>query len=192
MVTWSAMLVIQVAALAFFLAPLFEELRDLDLDDPDTTGPGFGASQSLASIPLNVCGLVSSGALIVLAIWSYNGSKAMEATGHRTERSAGWAAAGWFIPIVSLWFPYQAVRDLVPVGHPMRPRVGWWWACWLLSGLTAFAPAVGSWFSLGAGLLAALLPITLAVAGGMLGHRIAVAAGEGFDELARKVGTWSG
>jgi hypothetical protein len=116
----------------------------------------------------------------------------MEATGHRTTHTAGWTAAGWFVPIINFWYPYQAVRDLVPVDHRVRRRVGWWWACWLLASFTVIAPLAAAWFSLGAGLLTALVPILLATAGGLLGRQIASAAGEGFDELARKVGTWSG
>lgn len=51
-------------------------------------------------------------------------------------RSEVWVWLGWVIPIVSFWFPYQVVRDIVrgslgPDG-PRRVTVGWWWAAWVL------------------------------------------------------------
>jgi hypothetical protein len=163
------------------VAPLLEDLRSNGWDDPDSS---FGNGPMLASIPLNLVSVASPVALIVLAIWTYNATKALHATGRRTTHTAGWAAAGWFVPIISLWYPYQAVRDLVPPDHPARRLVGWWWACWLASGVATMVPVVAAWFSLGAALLAAVVPVALAVAGGLLGRRIAAAAGDGFDRLA--------
>jgi hypothetical protein len=188
MVAWAAVVITQALALPFVLAPLFEEIRSIDLNESD---PDLGTGPTLASIPLNLVSLVSMVALIVLAIWTYNGTQAMVATGHRTTHSTGWAAAGWFVPIISLWYPYQAVRDLVPVDHPARRRVGWWWTCWLLTGFATIGPMVAAWFSLGAAMLAAIVPITLAVLAAALGRQVAGAAGDGFDELARKTATWA-
>jgi hypothetical protein len=54
------------------------------------------------------------------------------------RRRFGWLWAGWIVPIVNLWFPYQGVRDtylasvqsrtFVPFGWALS---GWWWASWL-------------------------------------------------------------
>jgi len=45
----------------------------------------------------------------------------------------GWHAWAWFVPVVSLWFPFQNVRDLWRRRFPHRSRVllGWWWAGWI-------------------------------------------------------------
>jgi hypothetical protein len=182
MMAWAAVVIIQALSLPLVLASLFEEIRSIDVNDSD---PSFGTGPTLAFIPLNLVSSVSTVAIIVLAIWTYHGTQAMAATGHRTTLSTGWAAAGWFVPIISFWYPYQAVRDLVPVDHPARRRVGWWWACWLSAGFAMFGPMVAAWFSLGAAMLVAIVPISLAVAVAALGRQIAAAAGEGFDELAR-------
>ena len=195
MVAWAAVAITQAIAIPFFLAPFFEEIRDLDLNETDSgfgTGPDFGLGPSLAAIPLNLVSLISTGVIIVLAIWTYNGTKALLATGHRTTLTAGWAAAGWIVPIINLWYPYQAVRDLLPVDHPARRLVGWWWAAWLTTGVASIVPAGAAWFSIGAAMLAAIVPITLAVAGALLGRRIADAVGKGFDDLAAKTATGTG
>lgn len=64
------------------------------------------------------------------------------------RHTEGWAAGGWFVPIVSLFFPYQIMRDLfdrmrqviIAAGiQPAAPAsgalVGWWWAFWIISSL---------------------------------------------------------
>ena len=73
--------------------------------------------------------LVATGVLWV--IWQYRAAK--QVTG-RTRRSAGWHAGSWFVPIISLWFPYQNISDLWrAVG---RTRPSWqiiWWLLWVVS-----------------------------------------------------------
>jgi|JI7StandDraft_1071085.scaffolds.fasta_scaffold00731_10 hypothetical protein len=63
------------------------------------------------------------------------------------EHKEGWAAGGWFVPILSLFIPYQIMRDLF--NHSLRllnlkgnttyeyvdtKIVGGWWALYLVSG----------------------------------------------------------
>lgn len=40
------------------------------------------------------------------------------------------------MPIVSFWFPFQIVRDILKASHggvvPARPWLGLWWACWII------------------------------------------------------------
>lgn len=56
----------------------------------------------------------------------------------RQKRQAGWVWFGWLTPFVSVWFPYQIVRDIgtrpPSEGHPAKrpPGLGLWWASWLL------------------------------------------------------------
>lgn len=53
-------------------------------------------------------------------------------------RSKGWAWGGWICPVVSLWFPFQFVRDLLRrhPGGSTPPVVGWWWGFFLLTLVT--------------------------------------------------------
>ena len=53
---------------------------------------------------------------------------------HRSHtRSPVWVWLGWIVPIVSLWFPFQVVRDVRQNSRPGAPvrLVGWWWAAYL-------------------------------------------------------------
>ncbi|MEU9974836.1 DUF4328 domain-containing protein [Streptomyces sp. NPDC051014] len=50
----------------------------------------------------------------------------------------GWAVAGWFVPVVSLWFPRRITLDIWHAGAPRgtpRPHllVNAWWTMWLLT-----------------------------------------------------------
>ncbi|MGI9825058.1 DUF4328 domain-containing protein [Agromyces sp. Marseille-Q5079] len=80
---------------------------------------------------LSSLSLVATGVLWV--IWQYRAAKQVAG---RTRRSAGWHAGSWFVPIVSLWFPYQNISDLWrAVG---RTRPSWqltWWLLYLVSNL---------------------------------------------------------
>ena len=43
---------------------------------------------------------------------------------------------GWWVPIVSLWFPYQVVRDIQEGSRSRSTRapagLGLWWTAWLV------------------------------------------------------------
>ena len=50
-------------------------------------------------------------------------------------RSGVWVWLGWWVPVVSWWFPYQMVRDVRAgsLGHGWTSGgVGAWWTCWLV------------------------------------------------------------
>ncbi|WP_370250631.1 DUF4328 domain-containing protein [Nocardioides sp.] len=55
---------------------------------------------------------------------------------HKLSRSWVWFA--WFVPVVSLWFPYLLVRDVARAarGADRSPLVGWWWGLFLAFLLT--------------------------------------------------------
>jgi hypothetical protein len=95
--------------------------------------PEFGRIMmtGLAAQPLS---LLSYACIIVLAIWFYRAAKAGEVLGIPARRSPGWATASWFIPVVNLWWPCQSSRDLLPDGHPIRPRITQLWVASLVAG----------------------------------------------------------
>lgn len=74
-----------------------------------------------------IAGFVALGANIVLLIWLLAASQASHRLGIPAVRSAGWAAAGFLVPVVNLWFPYQGVRDLFAPDDPHRVVAGRWW-----------------------------------------------------------------
>ncbi len=54
------------------------------------------------------------------------------------RRSRAWTWLGWWVPIVSLWFPFQIVDDVrrATAKGEARPSPTVWWAAWLISSLT--------------------------------------------------------
>ena len=64
--------------------------------------------------------------------------------------SDGWAAGGWFVPIVCLYLPYQIMKEIYVETKELFDRkglsekvsyttnyVGWWWAFWIITAFIA-------------------------------------------------------
>jgi len=91
--------------------------------------PNF-TTQSTAD-PLQVIfGLAVIVAFILALIWQFRAASAARGLGIRATHSPGWGVGCWFVPIVNLWMPYQALRDCLPHDDPHRPLV---LRCWLLA-----------------------------------------------------------
>ena len=84
------------------------------------------------------------GLSILFLVWFYRARINAERHGYPQRRARGWAYAGWIVPIVNLWFPFQIMGDIWRAGLPawQRRETAWlpalWWTCWLLSGLGIF------------------------------------------------------
>lgn len=126
-----------VAAGLFMMAAMVESFADffrdaINAEDPDTIElPGTGALQgvNLLISPLSV------GMLVLRLVWFGNAASVARGLGVPARRTTGWAVAGWLIPVVNFWWPYQGMRDLTPAGDPARRAVGLWWACYLVATL---------------------------------------------------------
>ena len=94
---------------------------------------------------------VELGSEVTLLVWQYRSAKVAVSLGYPARVSPGWGVAFWFIPVLQLWLPYLAVRDLLAKGHPMRRLIGYWWCSVIvalllesaLPLLLAFAHGVG-------------------------------------------------
>ena len=70
---------------------------------------------------------------------------------HNARYTEGWAAGSWFIPIISLYWPYQIMMDIwrgtqnairERFGEPQPATlVGWWWALFITNNLFAYIVA---------------------------------------------------
>jgi hypothetical protein len=108
----------------------------------------LSAAASLISIGASVLGglviLLYLPLIPVFIVWFYQARKNAEGRGWRQRWGPGWAIGAWFVPVVSLWFPYQIMADIWRAGLPAseRSRPAWlpiaWWACWLLAWFTGF------------------------------------------------------
>lgn len=100
---------------------------------------GFAGLDSLQMYDFASLGLGALTTVIMLAagicwlIWQHRAASSVPPAALR--RSPGWHVGSWFIPIVSLWFPFQNVKDIArgaqaPVSGVL---LGGWWALWLAS-----------------------------------------------------------
>ena len=81
---------------------------------------------------LGVATLVVTAPFYVLVLmWQYRAAKTARFLGLPAARSPGLGVGSWFIPVVNLWFPYQAIRDCLPPGHADRQVVNQMWACFI-------------------------------------------------------------
>ena len=53
--------------------------------------------------------LCLTASFVLWLIWQYRVAKRLAG---RTRRSPGWHVGSWFVPIISLWYPYQNISDL--------------------------------------------------------------------------------
>lgn len=81
--------------------------------------------------------------LILFARWTYLSNKNARALGGAGEMefSPGWSVGWYFIPVFSLWKPYQALKEIFKSSHPdftedwkKAPTPGimpLWWTLWI-------------------------------------------------------------
>ena len=83
---------------------------------------------------------------VVFLTWVYRANRNARALGARNMRfTPGWAVGWYFIPIMSLWKPFQAMREIWQASAQpgnwqstqTPPLLGWWWALFLSSQILA-------------------------------------------------------
>jgi heme/copper-type cytochrome/quinol oxidase subunit 4 len=88
--------------------------------------------------------IVSIAIIVLFCFWIYRANcnaRALGATG--MNFTPGWSVGWFFIPIASLWKPYQAMREIWkasvdPINWrslPTDPLLGWWWAGFIVSNI---------------------------------------------------------
>jgi hypothetical protein len=106
---------------------------------------------------------------IFLMIWLFRVATVARRAGWPARRQPVWAFAGFLIPIVSLWFPYQVAHDAFPPGDPARSTAGRWWAWYLAQGLLGIPLTIVSIIStsigVGVAAIGSLVPVLAAVEG---------------------------
>ncbi len=95
--------------------------------------------------------LTSLGGGVLFLVWMHQASKnAHSLRGQALTTSPGWAVGWWFIPIASMWKPYQALTEIWRASDPdvavgdesWRSRAvpgtfPLWWALYLVSGVVS-------------------------------------------------------
>ena len=83
---------------------------------------------------------------VLFLVWFARSAANARALGLPARRSPAAGVAGFMIPIINLWWPYQSTRDLLPEGHPRRPLVLQWFLLWVVGGFVGGAVTFGSIF----------------------------------------------
>jgi|SRR5947209_2477303 len=100
---------------------------------PDSGREHFPNPGALALTQVGGIGQLLAGVLFLL--WFHRSCRNARALGLPTRRDPALATAGFVIPVVNYWWPYQSTCDLLPAGHPARRHVLRWWLLWLVGGL---------------------------------------------------------
>ena len=140
-------------------------------DQPNGLDGGYLAGNLL----LQVAGLASIAVLIFLAVWGNHITTTARTLGLRTTHSPGWAVAGWLVPIINLWFPYQVVRDALPETDEARSLVGAWWALRIGGQVLMPIAMISAVFETGVGVAMGIATAAAHLAAGVLGRRLALA-----------------
>jgi hypothetical protein len=88
--------------------------------------------------PQLLCGLAVLGTTVILAYWCMQAARTAKAQGIPIVRSPGWTMAGWFIPIVNLWWPQQSIRSFAKDRNQLRHVIGWW-ICFIVATVCGIA-----------------------------------------------------
>ncbi len=103
---------------------------------------GAGSSSSIYMLAFIISG-------ITFIRWFRRAYYNLATITHNTEYGDGWAAGGWFVPIMNLFVPYKIMKELYiktdkylmfkqDYGDKKKLKtdyVGWWWALWIITGI---------------------------------------------------------
>ena len=128
-------------ALAYTALMLPRPWLAMDAEDRWVEAAAEGRSAYDVMTPYELVDLVGFavllGTFVVTCAWLWRARTNVEALSPSAPqaRRRGWVWAGWFVPVVALWFPFQVVRDALRIRshHPSwLSRVGWWWGAFLV------------------------------------------------------------
>jgi hypothetical protein len=112
----------------------YERVSAPDYDPTLAPVPAFSALAVFVS--LLVC-------IIVVGRWIYRASANAHAISDEMTISPGWAVGSYFIPILNLFRPYQAMREIWLASHfrgnwhaePTPGLLILWWALWIVTSI---------------------------------------------------------
>ena len=78
---------------------------------------------------------ISIAVSVLFLLWFYRAASTGWASGLPARRSPMLSTLSFIIPVLNLWWPYQAAMDMVPAGDERRVVIQRWWALWLFATL---------------------------------------------------------
>ena len=150
---WARILVVAMAFLAPVTAALYlpqlRSMRELFANPAALQAIG---DPTLAMEPSPLFTLASSlqtAASLVVLVWLYRAATAAHRLGIPMRRSPAWAVGAWFVPVINLWWPCQAMRDLLPPEHGTRRTITVLWWLYLVALATYLFGFIGVLFGEG-------------------------------------------
>jgi heme/copper-type cytochrome/quinol oxidase subunit 2 len=143
---WCYAAISAVAILALVAALMIGVNLYSDVSVPvEDTPPGM-AALLLSGIALILYAIIYVICIVFYLMWLYRARGNLPALGVTDARwSPGWSVAWWFIPIMSLFRPYQVVKETWQASDPasspgwrrdVPPAIfGWWWALFLVDSI---------------------------------------------------------
>ncbi|SDK02635.1 protein of unknown function [Nocardioides sp. YR527] len=121
---------------AIHLAVALTVIRLIGVAIVSVPAPGEWALDVLAASPV-VAISIGIPLYVVATLWllrSYDFARAVDPA-FPMRRSRAWTWLGWWVPIVSLWFPFQIVDDVrrATAKGQARTSPAIWWAAWLIA-----------------------------------------------------------
>jgi hypothetical protein len=138
---------------------------------------GYGAVTSIAALLLLVVA-------VCFLIWQFDAAKVARGLGYPARRSPGLGVGAWFIPVVNLWFPFEALQDCLPPNHPMRHLGLWAWLAYLGGGLIGGIAAFMSIFAVPAAIVLLVVSAGCWAVATTLGWRLVTAITEDHRQAA--------
>jgi hypothetical protein len=86
--------------------------------------------------------IVVLGTSITFLVWQHRVTNIARYIGYPAHHSSRWGVGSWFVPVVNLWIPFQALRDCLPLGHPDRRHVLYVQMAFILSQYILFPAAI--------------------------------------------------
>jgi hypothetical protein len=140
-------------------------------DDVGTADPSLVQPHGFAQIG-QIFGVVAIAGVVLRIVWMVQAGKRAAGRGRPLRRSATLAAFGWIIPIVSLWWPYQAMTDALGSERAKARHVGLWWLCYLVATIGTVVALVAGIFSTATGWMIGLVTIAAHCGVSALEYRI--------------------
>jgi hypothetical protein len=131
------------------------------ISPPDLEAIERGQMSASTVLILMVAGLIGLGlvvaftvTIIMFLMWLHRAYKNLQAFGIQTDFTPGWAVGWWFVPFMNLARPHAVMKELWEKSETRATqqasdssRIGLWWACYLGSGIIAWAANIMSFGS---------------------------------------------
>ena len=109
----------------------------------DLLSPVPGPLARLYGIAAILFLVVFIASIVLISMWIYRAHANLRDRRIEMETSPGWAVGWYFVPIMNLFKPFQAMRELWSESHleadsygdPAPGDIAAWWACWIIGGI---------------------------------------------------------